>query len=943
MMPSRRFLLCCSLAIAISSSSLAARKPKPTGTLQDLIGKEVAVPTEEPVKATPGQAAEEYRRFLERKAGDPKLRIEAMRRLGDLSVESDDAARGDSSGDQVTTMTPTELHEAIKLYEGLLSAYPNYARADAVLYQLARAYEADSRPDQALAVLTRLVREYPDSHWSGEANFRRGEILFSSMRYNDAEQAYSLVVRVGPSTPFYDQALYKDGWSLFKLARADESVTAFIKVLDRVLAPKGAVKARNELSRPERELTDDAMRAISITFLDLDGADSLDALLKKIGDPVYAHLLYNSLGDLYLEKERYQDAAKAFEAFANRRPDDRYAPSLQARAIEAYEKGGFGSLVLQGKQAFVERYAFGSAFWAKRTVQDAPEVAAQLKSNLKDLAQYYHAQAQKDKRSEDYAAATRWYRQMLDSFPKDASAPETRFLLADLLFESGHFGEAAQEYERTAYEYPPHAKSSQAGYAALLAYAKQEPLLAGDTRAKWHKQGIESSLMFATSFPNHPETGAVLTKAAEELFDLKDFDRTIEVANQALQHQPPVNAQRQRVATTVLAHSLFERKRFAEAEAAYLQVQSLLPGNDPERPEIVEHIAASIYKQAEAKQASGNADGAVSDYLRVVTLAPTSKVRANAEFDAATLLINQSQWERAIPVLEQFRQAHPGHELLPEVARKLAVAYQETGRSASAAEEFERIAARKEEPLDVRRASLWQAAVLFEKVNATTRAAQAYASYVEQFPTPLNAAMDARQKLADMAQSAHDSVTRQKWLQEIIRADQLAGSNRTDRSRYLAARATLIQVDAPVAEFKSVKLVQPLAKSLKAKRKAMDDALKAYGRALDYQVAEVTTAATYGMAELYRQLAVDVMASERPKKLDKDALEQYDVLLEEQTFPFEEQAIKLHQANTQRATNNGADGVYDEWVQKSFDVLAKMMPARYAKGELGEDYVPTLR
>jgi tetratricopeptide (TPR) repeat protein len=767
--------------------------------------------------------------------------------------------------------------------------------------------------------------------------------LFSNARYGEAEQAYSQVIAFGPATPFYDQGLYKHGWALFKLARADESVTSFIKVLDRVLAPKGVVKSRESLTRPERELTDDAMRAVSITFLDLEGAESLDALLKKNGDPVYAHMLYNSLGDLYLEKERYQDAAKAFEAYAKRRPDDRYAPSLQVRSIEAYQKGGFGSMVLQGKQAFVERYAFGSAFWATRTVQDAPEVAEQLKSNLNDLAQYYHAQAQKNKKPEDYAAATRWYRQMLDSFPKDASAPETRFLLADLLFESGHFGEAAQEYERTAYEYPQHPKSSQAGYAALLAYTKHEPTLTGDARAKWHKQSIESSLMFATSFPEHAETGAVLTKAAESLFELKDFDRTIEVANQVLQHQPPVNAQRQRVASTVLAHSLFDRNRYAEAEAAYLQVQRLLPPNDPERAAIVERIAASIYKQAEAKQASGDSNAAVNDFLRVATLAPTSKVRANAEFDAATLLINQSQWQRAIPVLEQFRQAHPGHELSPDVTRKLAVAYQETGRGAQAAEEFERIAARKEESVDVRRAALWQAAELYEKGNSGTSAARAYASYVEQFPTPLNAAQDARQKLADMSLSGHDPVTRMKWLQEIVRADQLAGANRTDRSRYLAAKAVLVQVDQPVAAFKSIKLVQPLAKSLKAKRASMDDALKAYGRALDYQVAEVTTAATYGMAELYRQLAADVIASERPKKLDAEALEQYDVLLEEQAFPFEEQAIKLHQTNTQRASGNGADGVYDEWVQRSFDVLAKLMPARYAKGELGEDYVPTLR
>ena len=119
----------------------------------------------------------------------------------------------------------------------------------------------------------------------------------------------------------------------------------------------------------------------------------------------------------------------------------------------------------------------------------------------------------------------------------------------------------------------------------------------------------------------------------------------------------------------------------------------------------------------------------------------------------------------------------------------------------------------------------------------------------------------------------------------------------------------------------------------------MERVLSAYGRALDYQVAEVTTAATFGMAEAYRQLGRDLLSSERPKDLDADAREQYDVLLEEQAFPFEEKAIDLYEANARRS----GDGVYDNWVQRSFETLAKLKPARYGKSERSEDYVPALR
>jgi hypothetical protein len=118
----------------------------------------------------------------------------------------------------------------------------------------------------------------------------------------------------------------------------------------------------------------------------------------------------------------------------------------------------------------------------------------------------------------------------------------------------------------------------------------------------------------------------------------------------------------------------------------------------------------------------------------------------------------------------------------------------------------------------------------------------------------------------------------------------------------------------------------------------MEDVIKVYTTAADYGVAEVTTAATFRLGEVYEQFSTDLMESERPGNLDEAALEQYDLLLEEQMFPFEEKAIDLYKANAARAAN----GVYDEWVKRSFDRLAGLMPARYAKMERSEDVVTAL-
>ncbi len=153
-----------------------------------------------------------YRRFLELQASDPKLRAEALRRLGDLNLEAGEFERMEKE----VTQIDIQGGEAIKLYSTLLKAYPNYPRNDEVLYQLARAYETTGQSEQALATLDRIVKSYPQSRQLDEVQFRRGELLFSAKRYPEAQRAYEVPIARGPQSAFYEQSLYKHGWALFK-------------------------------------------------------------------------------------------------------------------------------------------------------------------------------------------------------------------------------------------------------------------------------------------------------------------------------------------------------------------------------------------------------------------------------------------------------------------------------------------------------------------------------------------------------------------------------------------------------------------------------------------------------------------------------------------------------------------------------------------------------
>jgi tetratricopeptide (TPR) repeat protein len=428
----------------------------------------------------------------------------------------------------------------------------------------------------------------------------------------------------------------------------------------------------------------------------------------------------------------------------------------------------------------------------------------------------------------------------------------------------------------------------------------------------------------------------VLTHAAQDLYAAGDQAQAAVSARALLARTPAVDAAKQRIAWTIVGQVSFNQGDFAAAENAFTHALAAAAPNDPERADISERLAASVYKQGESKRAAGDQAGAAEDFLRVARVAPTSKVIATSQYDAAAALINAQQWDRAIEVLEGYRRAYPNGEYSADVGRKLAVAYVAAGRAGPAADEFARIAADPHEDPALVHEALLRSADLYQQSGNTARSVAMLERLVKEYPTPASDAIEVRQRLLDVAAKNGDAERQRYWQQEIVRADASAGAGRTERTRYLASRARLALAVPLRDQFRSIKLVAPLKQSLVAKKKSLDAAVLAYKEVAEYQVAETTTAATYETAELYRTLAHDLMTSERPSKLSGEALEQYNALLDEQSFPFEEQAIAIHEINVKRVQ----DGVYDDSVRKSFVALAELKPARYGKTELSANLQP---
>jgi len=845
-----------------------------------------------------------------------------------------DALPGDELG-----AAPSGPLEAVQTYKRILEQYPHYERNDQVLYQMSRAYDELGQTDDAMAVMNRLVREFPDSEYIDEVYFRRGEYYFVRKRYLDAEDSYGAITAMGQGSSYYELALYKMGWTLYKQELYEEALHKYMAMLDYRKSTGFDFASLDENDDEHR--VNDTFRVISLSFSNLGDVDEVNRYFAEYGHRSYADKIYSNLGEFYFTKLRYEDAASVYKSFIDLNPTHGRSPYFNMRVIEIYTEAAFPQLVVEAKKEFAETYALGANFWTVNDVEESAEVVGFLKTNLTDLANHYHAlyqeEALADDRPANYGEARRWYGQIIDSFPTDGDTPGINYQLADLLLQNEDYGEAALQYERTAYAYAAHEQAPAAGYAAV--YAHREALKVADENAAplARQATVDSSLKFADTFPDHEEADVVLGAAADDLYEMQQFDAAIAAATTLIARYPDAGVGLRRAAWTVVGHSSIDIEAYPEAERAYIEVLALTEADDDDRTAIVDALAASIYKQGEQAIAAGDFRMGAEHYLRIKDVAPTSAIRTAAEYDAAAALIELADWTMASGVLESFRAEFPDHELNREATKQLAFVYREDGQTERSAGEYERISAEADDPVLVREALL-TAGELYDEAESMDNAVRVYEQYVSSQPEPLDLALETRSRLSEIFENQGRYDRYYEELGQIVAMDAAAGADRTARSRYLAAKAALVLAEQEYELFADVTLMLPFEESLALKQQRKEAALAAFEGLVDYEVADVTAAATYYIAEIYFGFSESLIESERPDGLSAAESLDYDLALEEEAYPFEERGIEVHGANYELLMS----GIYNEWVMKSLDKLAVLMPARYAKSEISGGYLGSI-
>ena len=567
---------------------------------------------------------------------------------------------------------------------------------------------------------------------------------------------------------------------------------------------------------------------------------------------------------------------------------------------------------------------------------------------------------------------------------------QDRYLFADASYEARDYQAALTNYQRLAYspelvkgpepenshgrvKSPEHLKiKRESSYATtlvirdLLVQTQQQSEKANDFVAL-ENQRNQLDRQFIDSYPSDERAHVLASKAAQDAFERQDYQvvfyysdflltaHGINQADALAKINPRANftnrtdqlssaaLKQVQIATELIANSHYQQGAYQQAEQSYWLALSYLSRNkEPQkhqntankRAEIKELIASSIYQQGEALKSTQPLQ-AVEQWLRLTKLMPKSRYRINAQFDAANLLLAAKKWQAANEVLLSFQQSFPKHKYSDSIPAKLANSYQALGQFNEAAKQLTVMQkATKDQAL--KRELQYEIADNYLKAGDLAQAIIQFRTYAHSYPEPFAIAQEVRFKMSEFYRQTKEPNKRYFWYRKLLSFHRKQADKQSvkvqARSTYLASLSALELGQAHQQSFARVKLKLPLNRSLKRKQKSLKQALNYYQQVFDLALADFVPQANYQIANMYQQLASDVLQSQLPKSLDELAQEEYKILLEELAYPFEEQAITLHQTNAERTWQ----GLYGDWIAKSFAALAKLEPAKYDKTEQRE-------
>jgi tetratricopeptide (TPR) repeat protein len=877
-----------------------------------------------------------YADYLNNAEIEDNSRINALSRLAELEfdyskklLQDREKLKNNNSNEVKDALYDAQLDKTIALLNTAINDYPEASANDTLLYQLAKAYDQKGEHHESINTLKKLVINFPKTPFYAEAYFRLAEDAFSLQDYPTAEENYTEVIIASNNSIYYEKSMFKRGWARFKQQYYTDAVDDFLQAVLH-----HDFDEYEKLNAAEHEQFDEYFRAVGLAFSYLGGSEPLYDYFQAQPDFKYTYHTYAMVSNIYLKQQRYSDAVNTHKQFIKHYPDSSNIPYSHLKIIEIWKDSGFIKKVYNSIEDFYLQYNPSSKYWQKQN--ENSRVNRVIRRSLQEyvvlMTGYYHNKYQESASNADYNNSEKWYKRYLEHYQSYANKDNIYFLYAELLSQKELHAEALKYYELAAYDNEIIVHKE----AAFASIVSSDKLLSKNKGNKEYlDKHISYALNYAQQYPTDADTQELITHAAEVAYQSKNYKTAIELADISLLNKP---LQPKPYIKGLKAESYFQLGEHVESESIYGELLSADNLSPEQRAQYEDKLALSIYQQGETAQKNNDIVSAIYHFSRICDVAVNSTIASTGLYDAIALNVQHQQWNDVIKQSTQFQRLYPTNKRQADVSKKLSVAYLSSNQGIKAAQEFEKMANMGND-IAIKTAALWQAAELYEEKDKINDAIRSYEEYADKFSTPYPQYMEAMNKLTELYTIKGYAENSNQWRKKITVADEKALNNvKTERTKYITSFAYLGLAQSEKMRFDSLKLTLPLKTSLHKKKSSMQVSVKLYGKASQYKIFEATTEATYAIALIYKDFSKALLESDRPGRLNAEELDQYEILLEDKAFPFEDKAIEFFEINLARIK----DGFYNDWIDKTHKELIALFPVRYDRKPKQDAYIDVL-
>ncbi len=665
----------------------------------------------------------------------------------------------------------------IAIYDLILKNFPESDLADDALYNKAYLLEKMNKEEAARQVYQELIDKYPEGEYTPEAYMHLAEFYFQPKLGQTREEAirnlrkaallYKNVIQFKDS-PRYDEALYKLGWTYYRLA-ADNPENYTDAILYFTLVIQDIEKHRKidpEGKYVKSNIQPEAMQYLAACFVDTvyapDGIEKITRYLQDLGMPRFGVKVLSDMGDLYARIVDYNKSIRAYNRLLELYPDYIHAPLIGKKIADVYVLANRPEDAYRQREKVFEMYNPTSEWYAKIEQSDIPERLDVLNEAYKITEEalrgnllYKLAQAEElEKTGGDSLAAysefAKLAKKYIEYFPTDKNAYEINWSLAYVLdTELGRYKEAFEEYIRVSNDYlesehREEAANNAIAVAQTLVQLKRATVdtaqVAGMDMAQIAARDLtEEEKMLAEAydnyiklFPDSEKTATYLANAGALYYQHGQFDLARKYYKTMVTKFP--NAQQRSIGLISLMNSYFFLGKYKDAE--YVARKIVETGNLPEdQMEIAKkRIGESIYKNAERLEQEGQYLAAAQEFFRVFTEGRANeKIVDLALINSARNYEKAEEWQKAIAVYDTLVENFPNSSYRLIALGRIADAYKQIEDYKGVGRTYERIVKLYPESKDAE-AALYNASIFYAKAGAWADAVRANNKYIEKYP-----------------------------------------------------------------------------------------------------------------------------------------------------------------------------------------------------------------